>query len=88
MGAFFAYSFTPEVSTQFDLLLFRIEVAGIKGTLTEANATLHYQFAKNVGIGTGLKFYRFRVEDTDFSDKDSRFDYDFFGPVIYGSLSF
>ncbi len=69
-------------------LLFRIEVAGIKGSLTEANATLHYQFANNLGIGTGLKFYRFRLEDTDFSDRDSRYDYDFFGPVIYGSVSF
>jgi hypothetical protein len=88
LGAFFAYSFTPKISTQLDLMLFRIEVAGIKGALTEANATVHYQFAKNFGIGTGLKFYRFRLEDTEFSDRDSRFDYDFFGPVLYGSVSF
>ena len=88
VGAFFAYSFTPKLSTQLDLLLFRIEVAGVKGTLWEGNATLHYQFAKNFGIGTGLKYYQFRVEDTDFSDRDSRFNYEFFGPVLYGSVSF
>ena len=88
VGGFFAYSFTPEFSTQLDLLLFRIEVAGIKGTLTEANATLHYQFAKNFGIGTGLKFYRFILEDTGFSDRNSQFNYEFFGPVLYGSVSF
>jgi hypothetical protein len=88
VGGFFAYSFTPELSTQLDLLLFRIEVAGIKGTLTEANATLHYQFVKNFGIGTGLKFYRFRLEDTGFSDRNSQFNYEFFGPVLYGSASF
>ena len=88
VGGFFAYSFTPEISTQLDLMLFRIEVAGIKGALTEANATVHYQFAKNFGIGTGLKFYQFRVEDTGFSDRDSRYDYDFFGPVLYGSVNF
>jgi len=88
VGGFFAYSFTPEISTQLDLLLFRIEVAGIKGTLTEANATVHYQFAKNFGIGTGLKFYRFRLEDTGFSDRNSQFNYEFFGPVLYGSASF
>ena len=75
-------------STQLDLLLFKIEVAGIKGSLVESNATLHYQFASNFGVGAGLKFYRFRLEDTEFSDKDSRFDYDFFGPVLYGSASF
>jgi len=88
VGGFFAYSFTPKLSTQLDLLLFRIEVAGIKGTLTEANATVHYQFAKNFGIGTGLKFYRFRLEDTGFSDRNSQFNYEFFGPVLYGSASF
>lgn len=88
LGGFFAYSFTPKLSTQLDLLLFRIEVAGIKGTLTEANATLHYQFAKHFGIGTGLKFYRFRLEDTGFSDRDSQFNYEFFGPVLYASASF
>jgi hypothetical protein len=88
LGGFFAYSFTPKLSTQLDLLLFRIEAAGIKGTLTEANATLHYQFAKNFGIGTGLKFYRFRLEDTGFSDRDSQFNYEFFGPVLYASASF
>ena len=88
IGGFFAYSFTPKFSTQLDLMLFRIEVAGIKGSLTEANATLHYQFVKNFGIGTGLKFYRFRLEDTGFSDRDSQFNYDFFGPVLYGSASF
>lgn len=88
VGAFFAYSFTPKLSTQLDLLLFRIEVAGIRGTLTEANATLHYQFGKNFGIGTGVKYYHFSLEDTDFSNRDSRFDYDFFGPVLYGSISF
>ena len=49
VGGFFAYSFTPEISTQLDLLLFRIEVAGIKGTLVESNATLHYQLARNFG---------------------------------------
>jgi len=88
IGAFFAYSFTPKLSTELNLLLFRIEVAGIKGALTEANATLHYQFGKHFGVGTGLKYYHFSVEDTGFSDRDSRFDYDFFGPVLYGSVSF
>ena len=88
VGVFFAYSFTPALSTQLDLLLFKIEVAGIKGSLVESNATLHYQFESNFGVGAGLKFYRFRLEDTGFSDKDSRFDYDFFGPVLYGSASF
>ena len=88
VGAFFAYSFTPKLSTQLDLLLFGIEVAGIKGTLVESNATVHYQFSKHFGIGTGLKFYRFRLEDTGHSSKDSRFDYDFFGPVLFGSASF
>jgi hypothetical protein len=88
IGGFFAYSFTPKLSTQLDLLLFRLEVAGIKGTLTEANATIHYQFTKNFGIGTGLKYYLFRLEDTDFSDRNSQFNYQFFGPVLYGSVSF
>jgi len=88
VGTFFAYSFTPKLSTQLDLLLFRIEVAGVKGTLTEANATLHYQLGKHFGIGTGLKYYHFSLEDTDFSQRDSRYDYQFFGPVLYGSVSF
>jgi hypothetical protein len=88
VGTFFAYSFTPNISTQLDLLLFRIEVAGIKGTLVESNATLHFQIARNFGLGTGLKYYRFRLEDTDFSSRDSRFNYEFFGPVLYGSVSF
>ena len=88
VGAFFAYSFTPKISTQLDLLLFRIEVAGVAGTLTEANATLHYQFGKHFGVGTGLKYYHFSLEDTDFSQRDSRYDYQFFGPVLYGSVSF
>ncbi len=88
IGGFFTYSFTPKLSTQLDLLLFRLEVAGIKGTLTEANATIHYQFAKNFGIGTGLKYYLFRLEDTGFSDRDSQYNYEFFGPVLYGSVSF
>jgi hypothetical protein len=88
VGTFFAYSFTPALSTQLDLLLFKIEVAGFKGSLVESNATLHYQFARNFGIGAGLKFYQFRVEDTGFSDRDSRFDYDFFGPVLFGSVNF
>ena len=78
----------PRAAPQLELLLFGIEVAGIRGTLVESNATLHYQFARNFGIGTGLKYYRFRVEDTDFSERDSRFNYEFFGPVLYGSVSF
>jgi len=88
VGAFFAYSFTPMISTQLDLLLFRIEVAGIQGSLTEANATLHFQLGEHFGVGTGLKYYHFSLDDTEFSDRDSQYNYDFFGPVLYGSVSF
>ena len=73
------------IQTKFD---FKIEVAGVKGTLVESNTTLHFQVAKNFGIGTGLKYYNFTLEDKDFSNRDSRFDYEFFGPVLYGSASF
>ena len=85
------------IQTKFDVTIARLTYGydifkdtkkelGILAGMHVTSANVKFQ--TNLGIGTGLRFYRFRVEDTGFSDRDSRFDYDFFGPVVYGSFSF
>ena len=87
IGGSASWKFAPRWTGEFRLLLFALEVDAYSGHLIEADATVGYQFTKTFGLGTGLKYFNLNLQAQD-TRGGAEFDYQFFGPVIFGYASF
>lgn len=87
LGGSVVYNFAPRWTTQFTLLGFALQVDEYSGYLIEADATVAYQLSKHFGIGGGLKYFNlnFQAESTSAA---AEFDYQFYGPAIFGLVTF
>ena len=87
IGGSASWKFAPRWTGDIRLLLFALEIDAYSGHLIEADATVGYQFTKTFGLGTGLKYFNLNLQAQD-TRGGAEFDYQFFGPVIFGYASF
>ncbi len=87
IGGSMDYKFTPKLTGKLNLLAFYLDVGSFSGSLIEADAYLGYQLTKHFGLGGGLKYFNVNVE-ADVSDGRAQFDLQFFGPAVFGYVSF
>lgn len=87
LGGEFSYKFSPRWSAQFTLLAFALEVNEYSGSLLEVDGTVAYQLSKHFGIGAGLKYFNLNLQAQK-SGGGAEFDYQFFGPAVFGVATF
>jgi len=87
LGASFAYALSPNFVLRAQAIGFAIEMNGIKGSLLEIDADLVYHPWRRVGFGAGVRYFNANVESS--GDRlDGEFDFEYFGPTVYGIITF
>ena len=69
------------------MLGFALDINEYSGSLLEVDATAAYQLSKTFGIGAGLKYFKLNLQAHK-SGSGAEFDYQFFGPTIFGYATF
>ncbi len=86
-GAAFNYAFTPTLGMRFQVLGFALEINDIDGSLVEIDADLIWQPWEHFGLGAGLRYFNVNIEAKK-SGRKAEFDFEYYGPAIYGLVTF
>jgi len=86
-GAAFNYAFTPTLGMRFQVLGFALEINDIDGSLVEIDADLIWQPWEHFGLGAGLRYFNVNIEAKK-SGRKAEFDFEYYGPAIYGIVTF
>jgi len=70
------------------VLLFALDIGDYSGSLFEADAFMAYQLSKHFGIGGGLKNFNLNFQANTSRGGSVEYDYEFFGPTIFGYARF
>ncbi len=87
IGIMGSYAFTPNLVAEARVVGFYLEVGSYRGYLLDADAKLTYFLWENVGLGVGLRYFRFDL-DIDRSSYDGTVKFDFIGPTVFGVITF
>ena len=87
LGGQFSYKFSPKWTAQLTVLAFALDVNDYSGSLLEVDGTVGYQLSKRFGIGTGLKYFNLNLQAQK-SRGGAEFNYQFFGPAVFGYATF
>ena len=88
LGGSLAYEFTPKLAGKLTVLAFALDIGDYSGSLLEVDAFMAYQFSKHFGIGGGLKYFNVNIQYERSGGGNVEYDYQFFGPAIFGYASF
>ena len=88
VGGSMVYEFTPKLTGKLLLLGFALDLGDYNGSLIEADAFMAYQLSKHFGIGGGLKYFNLNLEANLSGGGHAEYDYQFFGPAIFGYATF
>ena len=83
VGLAYGFAITPKLAFRAQALGFFLEISNIKGTLTELDLDLQYQPWKHFGFGAGFRYFNVTVDDKSDDIFRGRFDYEYYGPVLY-----
>jgi hypothetical protein len=87
LGASFTYALTPTIVARFQVIGFALEVDSIDGSLVEIDADLIWNPWRHFGLGAGLRYFNADVKSNG-SDLNGEFDFEYYGPAIYGVFNF
>jgi hypothetical protein len=86
-GASFSYAITHNISANLNLIGFAIELDSLDGSLVELDADLAWHPWRHFGVGAGLRYFDADVESKG-SKLNGKFEFQYFGPVIYVATTF
>ena len=87
-GGSVVYKISPRWSTSFTALAFALQIDNYGGSLVELDGNVVYQVSKHFGIGGGLKYFNLNLEANGDGGGGASYDYRFFGPSIFGYVTF
>ncbi len=87
LGGSISYKISPRWTAQASVVGFALELNEYSGSLLQVDAGASYQLSKNFGIGTGLKYFNLNLQTKD-TGGAAEFDYQFFGPAVFGYATF
>ena len=87
IGTSVTYKIAPRWTTQFTLLAFYLDTGDYDGSLVQVDATAAYQISKSFGLGAGLTYFNLRLNG-DVGRAEANYDFEFFGPAIFGYTTF
>jgi len=88
LGGSLTYEFTPKLAGQLTLLAFALDIGDYSGSLLEVDAFMAYQLSKHFGLGGGLKYFNLNLQANTSRGGNVEYDFEFFGPAIFGYASF
>ena len=88
IGATATYAFTPRFTGELSLLVFALDLGDYSGSLFETDAFLAYQLTKHFGIGGGLKYFNLDLKANTSRGGSVGYKFKFFGPAVFGYVSF
>ena len=88
IGGSATYEFTPKLTGEFSLLVFALDLGDYSGSLLETDAFMAYQLTKHFGIGGGLKYVNLNLKANTSRGGSAAYNFNFFGPAIFGYASF
>ncbi len=88
LGGSLSYEFTPRLTGQLTQLAFALDLGDYSGSLIETDAFMAYQLSKYFGLGGGLKYFNLNLQANTSRGGNVEYDYEFFGPTIFGYTSF
>lgn len=88
VGGALVYEFTPRLSGNLKLLGFALDLGDYSGSLIETDAFMAYQLSKHFGIGGGFKYFNLNLQANTSGGGHAEYNYQFFGPAIFGYASF
>jgi hypothetical protein len=86
-GATFNYAFTPNIAARFQVLGFAIELDSLDGSLLEVDADVLWTPWEHFGLAAGFRYFNANIESKG-SDLNGEFDFEYYGPAIYGIATF
>ena len=87
VGASLTWKVAPRWTTQFTALAFYMKVGDYDGSLVQLDATAGYQVTKNFGLGAGLTYFNLRLNGTT-NRVEAEYDFQFYGPAVFGYTTF
>jgi len=87
LGAAFNYAFTPNIAARLQVLGFAIELDSLDGSLIEIDADVIWTPWEHFGLGAGLRYFNANIESKG-SRLNGEFDFEYYGPAIYGIATF
>jgi len=86
-GGSFIYGLTPSVVMRLQIIGFAIELDKIDGSLVELDADLIWQPWDHFSLGAGVRYFDADIEGKG-GELNGEFEFEYFGPVVYGMLNF
>lgn len=87
LGGMFSYAFTPTIAARIQVIGFALEIDNIDGSMVEIDADVVWTPWDHFGFGAGLRYFNINVKANG-SDLNGEFDYEYFGPAVYGIVTF
>jgi len=87
LGGSISYKISPRWTAQASVVGFALDLNQYSGSLVQVDAVASYQLSKNFGIGAGLKYFNLNAQAEE-SRGAAEFDYQFFGPAVFGYATF
>ena len=87
-GASWAYALSDRFALRAQGLVFALKIDDWRGSLVDLGFDAQYLASRRFGIGAGLRYFRAMVENDDPDRTFGKFVYEYYGPVVYGVVSF
>jgi hypothetical protein len=87
LGGSFTYAFSPKLAARIQAIGFAIELDKIDGSLLEIDIDLVWNPWKHVGLGAGFRYFNANIESNG-SKLNGEFDFEYYGPAVYGIYTF
>ena len=87
LGLSFTYSISPKLLVRAQILGFALSVGDYSGRLFDVAADIAYSPWRHVGIGVGLRYFDLEL-DADTASLNGEFEFDYWGPTVFGLFSF
>jgi hypothetical protein len=87
LGLSFSYSITPKLLARAQGLGFALNVGDYSGSLIDAGVDLAYSPWRHFGFGAGIRYFAIRLEAEN-NRLDGEFDFNYWGPTLFGVVSF
>ena len=87
LGLSYGYAFKPNLGFRAQGLAFAIKINDYEGTLLDLGLDFQYRPWRRLGVGAGMRYFNITIDDNRGS-RLARFQYEYYGPVIYAVYSF
>lgn len=87
-GASWAYAISDRFALRAQGLAFALKIDEWRGSLLDFGFDAQFHPWRQFGIGAGFRYFRATVENDNKDKLFGKFVYEYYGPVVYGVLSF